>query len=549
MMRSAYGPTRGALTLPHLPSAVFLAACLAVVSPARALADRLVTSEIVLTQTSDAYELLPALGADDISELVVFTSRKLLPGALGSGDVMFLRLQDTGDPLGDPARVSNDSILVPLDDELPDVDGPLVVYSAFESTSVSLGAIKVFDIRTFLTEVIVSHAPVSEARVRGTQVVFISGLDPSTAVVKFVDLSAPLPHTPIDLSNPSASSVEIGDRWIVWEDSSDPDNLGQRQVLGYERATGRTVAVSPPGILAREPATDGDRIVYVVPGANRSAIELVDRARGTRTVVADNGAVNRNASIFGDLVAYESDVKGNFDIFLYRISDGTTYQVTTDVHDQFLPDLFRNDLAFVHHTTQGEDTGDIHLVRFHFEPDVPCGLQGADGDGDGVCGADDNCPGTFNPGQEDADGDGVGDACDNCGIVANGDQRDSDADGVGDTCDNCRFQPNPDQGDSDGDGVGDACAPCGADSDGDGEADTTDACPGTPLGTEVDQAGCSLTQFCAGIAVEGGRDRLACSLADWRNDEPLAARDCRPTRSACVPRAPHQRHHHGHHQR
>jgi hypothetical protein len=37
-----------------------------------------------------------------------------------------------------------------------------------------------------------------------------------------------------------------------------------------------------------------------------------------------------------------------------------------------------------------------------------------DGDGDGVCDADDGCPADADPGQEDTDGDGFGDVCDLC---------------------------------------------------------------------------------------------------------------------------------------
>lgn len=42
----------------------------------------------------------------------------------------------------------------------------------------------------------------------------------------------------------------------------------------------------------------------------------------------------------------------------------------------------------------------------------PCPFDPAnDEDGDGICGNEDNCPKTFNPGQEDSDEDGVGDLC------------------------------------------------------------------------------------------------------------------------------------------
>jgi len=114
----------------------------------------------------------------------------------------------------------------------------------------------------------------------------------------------------------------------------------------------------------------------------------------------------------------------------------------------------------------------------------------ADEDFDLVCDDIDNCPGIYNPNQEDSDSDDVGDACDNCPndpyktelgvcgcgvadndsdgdgildcndncpLIQNIDQINSDNDNYGDVCDNCPTTYNPGQADTDGDSTGDAC--------------------------------------------------------------------------------------------
>ena len=87
-------------------------------------------------------------------------------------------------------------------------------------------------------------------------------------------------------------------------------------------------------------------------------------------------------------------------------------------------------------------------------PASPDGISCDDGDAfttndqclDGICG-----------GAADGDGDGVADAIDNCVNTFNPEQTNSDSDLLGDACDNCKFVDNINQADCDGNGLGDAC--------------------------------------------------------------------------------------------
>ncbi len=127
----------------------------------------------------------------------------------------------------------------------------------------------------------------------------------------------------------------------------------------------------------------------------------------------------------------------------------------------------------------------------------------ADSDDDGICDAEDNCPGLANPDQEDLDGDGVGDVCDGCPVHPDPEQEDGDRDGVGDACDVCPQRADRAQRDGDSDGVGDACDNCPevdnrnqADGDGDGDGDACDNCPDVPNPDQADEDGDGFGDLC-----------------------------------------------------
>lgn len=145
-------------------------------------------------------------------------------------------------------------------------------------------------------------------------------------------------------------------------------------------------------------------------------------------------------------------------------------------------DMYLND--------DGETVEYIHLFIGCEPPVEDCPLSPEiDPDGDcipnvGDCVGDecDNCPGEYNPNQEDSDDDKVGDACDNCPDKPNTDQMNSDDDSLGNVCDNCPTKDNENQDDYDGDGMGDVCDTCPEvapenDNDGDCKPNNEDPCP------------------------------------------------------------------------
>jgi probable HAF family extracellular repeat protein len=465
-------------------------------------ADSVQVNHNAITSGDSHFETTPTVGEDANGDrLVVYTSHAVSGSVFGPGNIMCQYVDASGAPTGALIQVSNAN----TDDVLNDVWGNRIVYSAFSGTTSAQGMIKLYDLSDGSTTDL-SPAPdnVREARIHGDVVVWVVGSNGNTRI-EYRDLrwAAGTPPVTVAGPNPPATNVQLGSRFIVWDQDSGSNS--NRDVRAYDYTLGAVYDVASSTTADEmRPATFGDFVVYETRdhATLDRAIDLKHFVNGGGvTTIADNGFLVLGPSIHGDVVAYDSDISGNFDVFLYRISDGSTYQLTSDGFDQKLNNVFGDMVGYTHVPVVA--ASDIRLAQFSFVPDDPCGAFGGDPDGDGVCQIDDNCPGTFNPGQQDLDGDGVGDACDNCQATDNPVQRDDDGDGVGNVCDNCQFVGNPLQEDVDGDGVGDACDNCAlaanagqTDTDRDGSGDACDNCPLIPNPTQSDSDGDGLGDAC-----------------------------------------------------
>jgi len=310
------------------------------------------------------YETMPRLGNDGISDLVVYTRRALLPsGAFDQGDIWYQRLRADGTPAGSPVRVTSGT----TDDQLNDISGDYIVYTAFESRLSLSGRFMLYQISTGSFQTLGEALICQEARVHGTHVVWREG-GTSAATIWMYDLAwLGTSKKPFVLAGPSPTtfSVDIGDRFVVWFEQEG----GQFDVIAFDLIEGRRVKVTNTSTtLEWEPSTSGPWIVWQAkdPGVYGSRIEALNMDTGERRVVIDDGVSYYRPSIDGDLIAYESRSvpAGNLDIYFYRLSEGDTFRVTSHPAGQYLNDVFGHLVAYVDWRSGNEDVYVCDLSPF-----------------------------------------------------------------------------------------------------------------------------------------------------------------------------------------
>jgi hypothetical protein len=325
-------------------------------------ADTLEVEEFQVTSSS-AFETTPTLGNDGNSDLVVFTVQPMVSGSPGPADIWYQRLDANGAPDGLPRQVSSAS----TDDQLNDVSGDYIVYTAYESTTSSVGTIMLYQISTYDVQPLGSAQIIQEPRIHGDYVVWREGA-PASAQVMLYDLDwlgTGMDAISIAGPMPVPYDVHIGSRYVVWAERIS----GQYDIAAYDLKDGMCFAVTSTAALDETtPATSGAWVVWRAQayGELTSTIQGINLDTLEMPVIVDNGACNYNPSMDGDLVTWESDVNGNMDVFVYRISTGETFQVTTDPADQVLDDVFGDLVAYM---DWGRGlSGDIYVSKLEFVP-------------------------------------------------------------------------------------------------------------------------------------------------------------------------------------
>ena len=325
-----------------------------------------VVTEYQIT-TSPNFETHPRLGNDGVSNLVVYDSyvweQPPYVATMGPGDIWYQRLDDNGMPVGSAVQVTTGD----RHDANPDVSGDYIVYTSYDSIDTTSGNITLYQISTGMTWSI-SRAPVVlEARIHGDIVVWRESDAVTYLQIEHVMLYnltwLGTDHEPMMLSpkDITAFCVDVGERFVVWSECYEGP---QYDVWAYDLAWGSRIGVTHTDVIEHHPSTSNDWVTWVMqdPELDQYSVQACNLATGEFLTLTDPAEEDASwAEIDGDIIAYSSNLTGNYDIYIHRLSTRSTYQVTIDPSDQYFPCVYGDLLAYVDYERHGNE--DIYVVN------------------------------------------------------------------------------------------------------------------------------------------------------------------------------------------
>lgn len=325
------------------------------------------STEFQITTDSNGHST-PILAQDSIGYYVVYTEYSVVNGVDGNASIYYQRVSNTGQPSGSPVVVANSS----MNQYLNDAYGDYIVYTVSPGVG-QVGDIALYQISTGMANNLTDTGDNVAPRIYGNYVIWLEELAAGTQIMAY-DITSGFPVQAAVFAGPtpSVNDAAIGSRFIVWSQMVN----NQLQVAAYDMQQNSSfLASSASGYNEGNVATGGSWITFEVSSTSVTssfepvggiAIQALNESSSdtpTTATVASNGADNQRPNISGDILAYESNVLGNYQIFLYRLAEGDTYQVTASSYDEHLNNLMDKLVVYVDDRT-GNDQ--IYLSAFNF---------------------------------------------------------------------------------------------------------------------------------------------------------------------------------------
>jgi len=304
--------------------------CVALFSASAQGGVQLQSTEFQVTSDANGHST-PVIGHDAISDYIVYTEYPIVNGVAGNSNIYYQRVAN-GQPTGSPVVVADSS----ENQYLNDASGDYIVYTRAPAVGM-VGNIVLFQISTGLSRPLTSTSDCVSPKIFGNLVIWIEELATGAQILMYdVTTGVPVQTTVMAGPTPPIGDAAIGDRFIVWSQLVN----GQYDVAAYDMQKGLSESVAASPLLNEQRvATEGPWITFETSSVSKPtsiSIQAINMDTGVTLTVADNGGYNQKPNISGDLLAYESNILGYFQVFVFRLAEGDTFQATSSTNDERL---------------------------------------------------------------------------------------------------------------------------------------------------------------------------------------------------------------------